>query len=240
MIFKRGVFLIGVLFTSWVLSAQGTELRSLMLEQFKFNSHLTTSFDGGFYKGLIGADYARWGVRNVTSYKLSNAVSVDAGFMYNRTVTSDEVIKNEFRPHQTLKISYPCFSKMVFTHRLRMEEQIFTYNHIRENSTASRLRYEVKTKRAFNLKKSIKPKTPYWMASVEFFFNPAGKIQDEYILFNRGRHGLGLGYKLNSNTTLEGTLLYQHSHNVINFKDRTDVTIFNFYIKNSLFSKKNN
>ncbi|WP_430931570.1 DUF2490 domain-containing protein [Saccharicrinis sp. 156] len=238
MIFKRTIVFICILLLANVLKAQKQELRVLVLEQFKIDPSWTTTFDGGFYKGYNGADWTRWGIRNLTAYKLSGNVSVDVGFMYNRTATPDKVVQSEFRPHQSIKFMYPRMAHMSFSHRFRMEEQFYTYNRDRENKNASRFRYEIKTKRAFNTNKNIEAKTPYWMASVEFFFNPVGKMEHDHILFNRGRHGIGIGYKLNSKTSLEGTLFYQHTHSNTNFSDYSDIAIFNVYIKNSLFSRK--
>ena len=234
---RRIVLFVGFILAGAFLHAQESELRTLLLGKIKLGSRLTTAFDGGHYKGFGGADYSRWGIRNLTAYKLSDVVSVDVGFMYNRTAKPGQVIKNEFRPHQSVKITFPQLNSLVFTHRFRMEEQFLTYSY-KENDITSRFRYEIKTKRAFSLKKEVEPKTAYWMVSVEFFFNPVGNIEHDHVLFKRGRHGVGLGYKINSKTTIEGALLYQHTHGNTNFKDRSEVTIFNFYIKNSLFSRK--
>ncbi len=237
MIYYKGLVFILVFFFTKNILGQQQELRTLMLEQFNINNNLKTTFDGGYYKGCNLVDWTRWGIRNATSYKINEKISVDIGFMYNRTVTTDESVQNEFRPHQSVKLTAPILPKMKLTHRFRMEEQFYTYNNSEGNKNVSRFRYEIKTKNAFNLKKNIESQTTYWIASSEFFFNPAGKIQDDYILFNRGRYGLGIGYKINNRTALEGSLLYQHTHSNKDFKDYSDIAIFNIYIRNSLFSK---
>ncbi|WP_161636235.1 DUF2490 domain-containing protein [Saccharicrinis fermentans] len=236
MMIKRTIVFICIFISGAALWAQKQELRTLLQEQFKVSPLWKTSFDGGYYRGYDGVEWTRWGIRNLTAYQLNDHISVDVGVMYNRTATSDQEVKNEFRPHQSIKISYPRLAHMSFSHRLRMEEQFYTYKKAEKSENASRFRYQIKTERNFCTPKKKGVNIAYWIASLEFFFNPVGKLQDDYILFNRGRHGLGVGYQLSAKTSVEGMVLYQHTHNNTSFKDYSDMAIINFSIKNSLFS----
>jgi len=219
-------------------NAQEQEIRTLYLQKFEVNEDWTISFDGGYYNGVNEADYGRWGIRNVTSFKISDAVTIDAGLMYNRIDIPDVGIKNEFRPHQTIKVAFPNNHSLSLKHRFRFEEQFFTYNYQAENNSSTRLRYQIQTKRAFDFSENISAGSAYWMASSELFLNIEGKIQDDYNLLKRSRYGLGLGYKISSATSLEGNIYFQRTYSNTSMEDYSNMAIFNFYIKNTLFANK--
>jgi hypothetical protein len=118
---------------------------------------------------------------------------------------------------------------MAFSHRFKLEEQFSTYKKEKPNKYASRFRYELKTKRALNNKKNIEPKTPYVIASLELFFTIHDTSKDELALFNRSRHGLGIGYRFNTSTSLESTYYHQHYQEKSNNQG-----IINLCIKNTI------
>jgi len=232
---KRLLVLIPLLLFCIVGNAQQNELRTLFLAKFDFNSDWRGSLDGGYYRGLNGSGWDRYGIRAIAQRRLNSKVQFDAGFMFNHVNNHDGTHTNEYRPHQTVKLAYPRFSRMTINHRFRLEEQIIYRSSTEKTQMTSRFRYELKTKRAFNLEKFIQPKTFYWIASSEITFNFTGHIKGEYNFFERGRHGLGVGYRVNTNTSVESTAYFQHTHKGIDFHDHSDLFIFNFCIVQSIF-----
>lgn len=221
------------------VKAQKQELRTLYLQQISIDANWSTTFDGGYYKGLADANYWRLGIRNTTKYRLNGTFILDAGFMYNRVDRYENGVENEFRPHQSLHIAYPRFENMTIKHRFRLEEQIVTHSYDAKTDVASRLRYAVSTQRAFDLSKQIEPNTLYWKASGELFFNFIGRlIEGDNNIFQRGRYGVGLGYQFNSKMSVEGMAYYQRTYSDASFHEYSELTIFNFYLKRRVFWQK--
>ena len=162
MITRKTLLILFISLFHYTVKAQTQELRTLFLEQISLNANWTTIFDGGYYQGLGDADYTRWGIRNSTRYRLNATFVVDAGFMYNRVNRNEIGFENEFRPHQSLRIAYPRFPHMTINHRFRMEQRFVTHSYEDDTNITSRFRYQVGTRRAFDLSKNIEPKTVYW------------------------------------------------------------------------------
>lgn len=230
----RIVSILLLLFIAITTKAQQSELRALFSTQLQFNSDWKASLDGGYYGGIGNANWVRWGIRGIAQRRINSLIRVDAGFMYNNTHTVG-ITTHEFRPHQTVKFSYPRFARMTINHRFRLEEQIITNNIGNDVNISSRFRYEIKTKRAMNLKKFIEPKMPYWIGSMEFTMNFSGHIKGERHLFERGRYGLGAGYRVDTNTSIEATYYFQHTHKSLKFHEHNDLNIFNFCIIRNIF-----
>lgn len=217
--------------------AQQNELRTLFQGKFIFNSDWRASIDGGYYRGLNDNGWNRYGIRLIAQRRLNSMVQFDAGFMYNYVDNNNDTHTAEYRPHQTVKLAYPRFSRMTINHRFRLEEQIIYKSSSNSTNMTSRFRYEIKTKRAFDLTKFIEPRTYYWIASSEITFNFSGHIKGDYGVLERGRHGLGVGYRVNTNTSIEGNSFFQHTHKGLDFYDHSDLFIFNFCIIQSIFVK---
>lgn len=235
---KRCFILLFVLTCKLIGFSQDQELRTIYVQNIKLDNGWSISLDGGYYKGIKDLDHDRFGIRNVTAYNINNRISIDLGFMFNWIDTHNIGVKKEYRPHQSLTIAYPNNKKLKIKHRLRLDEQFFTFNYDEKSNSSSRLRYRLQTKRNFNFSKTKDTSNSYWVAFGEVFLNIAGKIKDDYNLLKRGRYGIGLGYKLTSNTSLEGNLFYQQTYNNTNLNDFKNMTIFNFNVKNTLFQKK--
>lgn len=239
MLDRKIIFVLFLSLFHFSVKAQKQELRTLYLQQISLDADWSTTFDGGYYKGLTNANYTRWGIRNVTKYRLNGTLVLDAGFMYNRVDRYENGVENEFRPHQSLHVAYPRFENMTIKHRFRMEEQFYTHSYNDKTDFATRLRYAVSTQRAIDFKKRIEPNTLYWKASGELSFNFIGRlIEEDKHFFQRGRYGLGLGYQFNSKMSIEGMVYYQRTYSNASFHEYSDLTIYNFYLKRRVFWQK--
>ncbi len=217
--------------------AQNNELRTLFLGKFHLKNQWNASIDGGFYKEFGHNRWTRWGIRTIAQNRINSIFVFDVGFMYNYVSNKSGKISQEFRPHQTLKIAYPHLRNMTINHRFRLEEQITHTNITEGTDIRSRFRYEIKTKRNITFMKTIRTREPYWIASGEITFNMTGFSRGINLLVERGRYGAGLGFRLSSSSSIEGTYFYQHTHKSPIYDNKTDCNIFNiqfihlFYIK---------
>ena len=218
------------------------ELRSIYVQRHRFNEKYTLNLDFGSYLGLGSNIWTRWGFRGNITRTISYFYRVDLGFMYNRVhyyddiskddITEEvEVTRHEYRPHQTLTISYPRLKSSAIQHRFRLEERIFTTVHNDTPDFKMRLRYRILHQGRFD-SQPIAPKSLFYRASAEFNFNIYEESDDTFWV--RGRYCLGIGYMFSSK--LRADVNYYFEHNNVNRATEQVLThIFQVTLRQTIF-----
>ncbi|WP_430810233.1 MULTISPECIES: DUF2490 domain-containing protein [unclassified Carboxylicivirga] len=191
------------------------ELRSIYVQQHRLGTKYRLNLDAGSYLGLGDNTWTRWGFRGSLQTIVSHLIKVDAGLMYNRVFTlhtnpgsekESKNIRHEYRPHQSLNASYPRFKSSALQHRFRLEERIFRSSD--DKYFKMRLRYRISHQGRFD-GKAIAPKSLFYSASAELYFNVYEEADDVFL--TQGRYGLGLGYQISSKLSADINHYLQHS-----------------------------
>ncbi|WP_439184202.1 DUF2490 domain-containing protein [Carboxylicivirga taeanensis] len=217
------------------------ELRTIYVQRHRLNELYALNLDAGSYIGLGEKVWTRWGFRGAIQRSLSDLFKADIGFMYNRVKfpepirsdepTSNKYIRHEYRPHQSVSVSYPRFKASALKHRLRLEERIFHDEFKDETVFKMRLRYRLQHQARFD-GQPIAPKSLYYNTSAEFNFNIYQEAKD--VFWVRGRYNLGLGYQFNSK--LSGDLNYFFEHNkTAKGQDQAILHIFQINLRQTIY-----
>ncbi len=218
------------------------ELRTIYVQKHRLSEKYTLNLDGGTYLGLGVNDWDRWGVRGNIQRRLSSDAQVDIGFMYNRIhfevpltyiipPTQVEVVKHEYRPHQSLNFNYPHFKSSSLQHRFRLEERFFKTTNDPETDFRMRLRYRVMHQGRFD-GKPIAPKSLFYRSFAEFNFNIYNEAKN--VFWVRGRYCLGLGYQFNSKLSTDINYFLEHNKSERG-KSYTIIHIFQLTLRQTIY-----
>ena len=221
------------------------ELRSIYVQRHKLNDKYTLNIDMGSYLGMGNNVWTRWGFRGNITRQMNDFYKLDVGFMYNRTHYYDDitegdaieqidVTRHEFRPHQTISVSYPRFKSSALQHRLRLEERIFTNVHTDVVNYKMRLRYRVLHQGRFD-GQPIAPKSLFYRTFAEFNFNVYEEADD--VFWVRGRYCLGMGYQFNSKLSADANYYFEHT-NIARDTEQVITHIFQLTLRQTIFWDK--
>ncbi|MBS2212941.1 DUF2490 domain-containing protein [Carboxylicivirga mesophila] len=218
------------------------ELRTIYVQRHRLNENYTLNLDGGSYIGIGTNFWTRWGFRGNIQRTLNHNTKVDIGFMYNRVHLFDktnsdnpeesfDVVRHEYRPHQSLNVNYPRFASSALQHRFRLEERIFKTAHNDKTDFRMRLRYRLMHQGRFD-GKPIAPKSLFYRTFAEFNFNIYEEADD--VFWVRGRYCLGIGYQFNSRLSADTNYFFEHNK-TSSSEPTTNIHIFQITLRHTIY-----
>ncbi len=218
------------------------ELRTIYVQRHRLSEKYTLNLDGGSYLGIGSNSWTRWGFRGNIQRTLLNNAKVDIGFMYNRVQLHEEVssdipdessdlVRHEYRPHQSVNFSYPHFKNSALQHRFRLEERLFSSKTKGGVDFKMRLRYRIMHKGRFD-NQPIAPKSLFYRTFAEFNFNLYEEADN--VFWIRGRYCFGLGYQFSSK--LSGDVNYFFEHNkTVKGQEQAIIHIFQITLRQTIY-----
>jgi hypothetical protein len=218
---------------------QGDDIPSQLWLSFQHQHKVgekTRVFSSLGYEELMSREsfWGEWNrlyVNGGASYDLGERFRVAGGVGLYYTYQPEIADVFEFRLWQEGTAFWPdspgAVRRLVFTHRLRLEERI---TEAVGWGFAMRLRYRLDTKIPLN-KYTLEPKAFYLPLAVELF---ADLIDEAPELFgNRSRLSVGLGYVINQNWTIDLRFHRQRSRSTIEEDFKTSGNVIDFTVKSS-------
>jgi hypothetical protein len=221
------------------------EFRSVYIQRHRLNDKYNLNLDAGSYLGLGSNVWTRWGFRGNIQRTLSDFYKVDVGFMYNHInykneeiiegkIETKHITRHEYRPFQSLSVSYPRFKSSALQHRLRLEERIFTQVHKSVPDFKMRLRYRLMHQGRFD-GQPIAPKSFFYRTFAEFNFNIYEEAED--VFWVRGRYCMGFGYQFSSKLSADANYYFEHTKTATD-EDQVITNIFQISLRQTVYWNK--
>jgi len=176
--------------------------------------------------------YQRIQIRPSLRYVHSSLWEAHGGIGFFQTFYKDTINTFEIRPWEGIRIKWPTFDVVDFTHYFRLEERIV----LPQNSKVEfnfRLRYRLGMKiYAWRIKNNGRFFIP---AYVEVFGNFGPEIQEAFS--NRARLMAGAGYRTISGWTFEFNFIGQHARSGTDDVFSTSDRLYLFKVRRHLFKK---
>ena len=169
---------------------------------YYINKKLEYYGDAGYRTIISERNWSRLYVRPSVRYHFNKTweLSTGVGFFYIFNV--NDIDQFEIRPWQGGQLNWPQWDKIGFKNLLRIEERISYLTNNWSSDFELRMRYKVSGKYDFH-------KKMYLSFYGEYFLPVSGEIKELYS--NKGRSGIGLGYKPDKNWKLELVFNWQGS-----------------------------
>jgi hypothetical protein len=184
--------------------------------------------DAGFrtYESIWRQFYARPSVRLHRGHDLH--FGLGAFYTWNQDVSNSL----ELRPFQGLKVRWPRFDAVSFSHYGRFEQR-FSFPESGDSELGLRLRYKLATR--ISLAKGLHLDRLYVPVSGEFFFDFGPKV--DLLFRSRARFDVGLAYTQSDAWVGEFHVIVQGSASGEQRDLETTDVIFRFQVKHLLSSK---
>jgi len=187
---------------------------------YYINKKLEYYGDAGYRTIVSERNWSRLYVRPSVKYHFNKTweLSTGVGFFYIFNVY--DIDQFEIRPWQGGQLNWPQWKKIGFKNLLRIEERISYLTNNWSSGFELRMRYKISGKYDFH-------KKMYLSFYGEYFLPVSGEIKELYS--NKGRSGIGLGYKPDKNWKLEFVFNWQGSR--AGADDRFEASDFIYQLK---------
>lgn len=206
---NRAIFiLLATLALSLLTDLRGSDLQGWIdiSDSFDLTPKLQLGGDGGYRQSIDGSDFRVIYGRSTLNYELTPALSVlgGVGLFYNWEPLS--VL--ETRPWVGLLIDLPRFSRVSFSHLLRLEERLIDIEGIDGKTEIGRLRYRFKAVIPLN-----RPADEQGSLYIPTYFEIAGRLWGDLPtgFISAGRLSGGLGFRISRDWRVEVTYHQQRA-----------------------------
>ncbi len=169
---------------------------------YYFNKKLEYYGDAGYRTIISERNWSRLYVRPSIKYHLNKTWELHAGIGFFYMFYKYDIDQFEIRPWQGVQLNWPKWDKIGFKNLLRLEERILFLTNNWSSDLEFRMRYKLSGKYDFN-------KKLYMSLYGEYFLPLKGEVKELYR--NKGRAGIGLGYKPTNNWQVEFVFNWQGS-----------------------------
>jgi len=172
-------------------------------------------------------------VRPSIRYFASSRWEVMGGVGFFQTFNKDLPNSFEIRPWQGVRLKWPSFEPIFFSHYVRLEERIY-FPQEAQVEFNFRFRYRIGVK--INVYQSPSKNLIFIPGYAEVFVDFGPKIQETFS--NRARFALGIGYKTNKNWTFEFHFVGQNGRSGQEEQFNTSERLYQFKVRKYLFKKE--
>ena len=169
---------------------------------YYLNKRIEYYGDAGYRTIISERNWSRLYVRPSIKYHLNKTWELHTGIGFFYTYYNNDIDQFEIRPWQGVQLNWPKWDKIGFKNLLRVEERISYLTNNWSSDFELRMRYKLSGKYDFNTKL-------YLSFYGEYFLPISGNIKELYT--NKGRSGIGLGYKPGKDWQLEFVFNWQGS-----------------------------
>ena len=186
------------------------------------NNKLEYYGDAG-YRTIIGErSWERLYARPSLKYHLNSTWEMHAGIGFFYIFNKIETDNFEITPWQGLQVNWPKLTRFKFKHLFKLEERLSFKTDDWNSNFEFRFRYKL-----FGNLNFVRNKRIYIPFYGEFFLPLQGNVEEFYK--NKGRAGVGLGYKLNKKWQFAFIFNWQGSRAGIN--ENINVSDYAYQIK---------
>ncbi len=176
------------------------------------NDNIEYYGDAGYRSSIQGAKWSRLHLRPSLRYKPNPLYQFHGGLGLFFIFSENSNERFEFRPWQGFRLNWPSGVKYYFTHRLRFEERISSFNPDKQDQRSFELRMRYKLSFNYDLHYINETNKLYSLAYMELFYPLIDEV-DEFFR-NRTRTGLGVGYEMFEKYKIELIMNLQRSRYV--------------------------